>query len=214
MVRKSSIWWAVLISFVAVAFIASGCAKRQFVKEGAVPQTAEPSKTVQAKPPMGQKREVTPEVPKPLEKPKEQILPSKAEGAPTGKITEEAERISKPEMKPVPLDLLGLRLQFAFDDYNLSAQSKETLDRVASWLKKDPKVAIQIQGFTCDIGTAEYNLALGDRRANSAKKYLEALGVEPSKLSSISYGEERPRVPDIDEAHRSMNRRDEFVMVK
>ncbi len=62
--------------------------------------------------------------------------------------------------------------------------------------------------------TAEYNLALGGRRVNSAKQFLEGLGVKASRLSTISYGEEKPRVPNADEKHRSMNRRDEFFTVK
>jgi len=207
MVRKSSVWLVVLISVVAIAFIASGCAKKQIVKQEVTPQTAVVPK----------KEEAKPEVPKPVEKPKEAAPAPKAEVAPVEKPKEEAkavgkpEAVAKPEVRHAPLDLSGLRLQFAFDDYNLSTQSKENLDKVASWMKKDPNARIQVQGYTCDIGTAEYNLALGDRRANGAKKYLEVLGVDPARLSTISYGEERPRVPNTDEAQRSMNRRDEFV---
>jgi len=210
MVRKSSLWLLVLISVVAIAFVASGCAKKQIVKQEVTPQTAVVPKRVEAKP----------EVPKAVEKPKEAAPAPKAEVPPVAKPKEEAkemgkpEAVAKPEVKPAPLGLSGLRLQFAFDDYNLSTQSEENLDKVASWMKKDPNARIKIQGYTCDIGTAEYNLALGDRRANSAKKYLEVLGVEPARLSTISYGEERPTVPNTDEAHRSMNRRDEFVAGK
>jgi peptidoglycan-associated lipoprotein len=220
MVRKSSVWLVVLISVVAIAFIVSGCAKKQIVKQETTPQTAVVPKKEEAKSVVPKKEEAKPEVPKPVEKPKEQAPAPKAEVAPIAKPKEEAKTVSKTEavvkseIKPVSLDLSGLHLQFAFDDYNLSTQSKENLDKVASWMKKDPNARIEIQGYTCDIGTAEYNLALGERRANSAKKYLEALGVEAARLSTISYGEERPRVPNIDEGHRSMNRRDEFVAGK
>ena len=220
MVKKSSVWLVVLMSVVAIAFIASGCAKKQIVKQEVTPQTAGVPKKEEAKPLVPKKEEAKPEVANPVEKPKEQASAPKAEVAPLAKPKEEAkatskpEAVVKPEIKPVSLDLSGLRLQFGFDDYNLSTQSEENLEKVASWMKKDPNASIKIQGYTCDIGTAEYNLALGDRRANSAKKYLEALGVDPARLSTISYGEERPRVPNTDEAHRSMNRRDEFVMAK
>ncbi|HSR09921.1 MAG TPA: OmpA family protein, partial [Thermodesulfobacteriota bacterium] len=112
------------------------------------------------------------------------------------------------------LDTAGLRLQFAFDDYSLSARSKENLEKVAAWMKQANNAKIQVEGHTCDIGTNEYNLALGERRANSAKTYLEGLGVSSARISTISYGEERPLVPNSDEANRSKNRRDEFVVAK
>ena len=81
-------------------------------------------------------------------------------------------------------------------------------------MKNNPDVKVQIQGNTCNIGTSEYNLALGDQRATSAKAYLEKLGISGSRLSTVSYGLERPRVPNTDEANRSLNRRDEFVPAK
>jgi len=120
----------------------------------------------------------------------------------------------KAETKPAPLALNALRIQFAFDDYSLSARSKENLEKIGTRMKQNPHIKIQIQGNTCDIGTSEYNLALGDRRAVSAKEYLAALGVEASRLATISYGEEKPRVPNSDEANRSLNRRDEFVTIQ
>ena len=118
-----------------------------------------------------------------------------------------AEKVAAP-------DLRELRIQFAFDDYNLSTHSKENLEKIAGWMSKDSAAKIQIEGHTCDIGTPEYNLALGERRANSAKKYLEGLGVNTTRISTISYGEERPMVPNSDEANRSKNRRDEFLQSK
>ena len=81
-------------------------------------------------------------------------------------------------------------------------------------MNRNPQTKVQVEGHTCDIGTAEYNLALGERRATSAKMYLERLGISPSRLSTISYGEERPMVPNKEEANRTKNRRDEFVKMK
>jgi peptidoglycan-associated lipoprotein len=109
---------------------------------------------------------------------------------------------------------VSLRIQFAFDDYSLSTKAKENLEKLAAWMNKNAGEKIQIEGHTCDIGTAEYNLALGERRANSAKKYLEGLGVAAGRMSTISYGEERPLVPNKNEAERSKNRRDEFIKTK
>jgi peptidoglycan-associated lipoprotein len=147
---------------------------------------------------------------KPMEKPNP-VLPQqpKAEVAPKSKM----EASPKAEPKPVPLDLNALRLQFAFDDYTLSTLAKKNLEKISAWMKENPNAKIQIQGNTCNIGTEEYNLALGDRRAYSPKEFMVALGIDPSRLTTISYGEEKPRGPNIDESNRSLNRRDDFVVV-
>jgi peptidoglycan-associated lipoprotein len=110
--------------------------------------------------------------------------------------------------------LAGLRIFFAFDDYSLATKSKENLEKLGAWMTRNAEVKVQIEGNTCDIGTAEYNLALGERRATSAKMYLERLGINPQRISTISYGEERPMVPNKDDENRSKNRRDEFVKMK
>jgi peptidoglycan-associated lipoprotein len=127
---------------------------------------------------------------------------------------EERKVEARPEEKPAPFDLAGLRIQFAFDDFNLSSKAKGNLEKVASWMSKNPAAKIQIEGHTCEIGTNEYNLALGERRANSAKRYLEGLGVSSRRISTISYGEERPLDPGHTEDARSKNRRDEFVATR
>jgi peptidoglycan-associated lipoprotein len=159
------------------------------------------------------KEEAKPQAPQALEKPKEEAsLPTAM--APAEKPKEET--MPKEAAKPVenPFDLAGSRIQFAFDDYSLSSKSEDRLNRVAEWLKKNPDTKVQIQGYTCDIGTDEYNLALGEERAESAEKYLERMGVDSNRLSRISYGKERPMLPNSDEENRSLNRRDEFVMLK
>lgn len=204
MFKKSSVWLVVLISVVTIAFVASGCAKKQVVKEETAAKPA-----VEAK-----KEEPKPEVAKAVERPKKEA--PKAETAPAEKPKEEAkpEAVAKPEEKPASIDLAALRIQFAFDDYNLSTKAKDPLEKIASWMSKNPTTKIQIQGYTCEIGTSEYNLALGDRRANSAKSYLEALAVSSGRISTISYGEERPLDPGHTEEARSKNRRDEFVAIK
>ena len=211
MLRKPSVWSVLLISLVAVAFISTGCAKKQVIKEEAV---AKPDVEVK-------KEEPNPEPAIEVEKPKEEA-PQPAEAAPIEKPKEEAKlelkeeplAEAKPVEKPAPLDLPGLRIQFAFDDYNLSSHARENLEKVASWLSKNLAAKIQIEGHTCEIGTSEYNLALGERRANSAKRYLEGLGVISGRISTISYGEERPLDPDHTEEARSKNRRVEFVGTK
>jgi peptidoglycan-associated lipoprotein len=139
------------------------------------------------------------------------MKPTPAPSAPKEEAKKEA---APPAAMPAPIDLTAMRIWFAFDDYNLSTHSKENLEKIASWMSKNATARIQIQGNTCDIGTAEYNLALGERRAGSAKKYLEGLGVSADRLSTISYGLERPLVPNTNEENRSKNRRDEFVEMK
>jgi peptidoglycan-associated lipoprotein len=202
MFKKTSIWVIVLISVIAIAFIASGCAKKQVVKEEAA-----------AKPMVETKKEEPKAAPTPAPPaPKEEAKAAPAPPAP--KEEAKLEAAAKPQEKPAPVDLAGLRIQFAFDDYNLSTRSKENLEKIANWMSKTPAGKIQVQGNTCNIGAAEYNLALGERRANSAKKYLQGLGVSADRLSTISYGVEKPLAPNTNEENRSKNRRDDFVEIK
>jgi peptidoglycan-associated lipoprotein len=135
------------------------------------------------------------------------------EAAPPPKVEPKPEA-APPKPAPEPIDLVSLRIQFAFDDYTLSTKSKENLEKLAAWMSRSRAEKVQIEGHTCDIGTSEYNLALGERRANSAKKYLEGLGIASARISTISYGEERPLVPNKNESERSKNRRDEFIKTK
>ena len=200
MIKESTFLLVILAFLVGIALVATGCSKKQVVKEEAAgkPVTAEKIEPM--------KTEKQPQVPPPPVTPPEQKAQAKMEPRREGPAIGEE--------KSAPFDLSGKRIQFAFDDYSLSAKAKEKLDEIASWMKKSSGIKIQIQGNTCDIGTDDYNLALGDQRAMSAKKYLEALGLESARLSTISYGEERPMVPNSDEKNRSLNRRDEFVLMK
>jgi peptidoglycan-associated lipoprotein len=197
MFKKSSWWLVILVCVLAVCFLVTGCSKKSMVKEEAAGRQAP---AVEAKK----------EAPAPVVPPKEEAKPAPPAPAPAPEAKVEA----APPAPPETIDLVGLRLQFAFDDYSLSSKSKENLEKLAGWMKRTEDVKIQIEGHTCDIGTNEYNLALGERRATSAKTYLESLGVFSGRISTISYGEERPLVPNLDEANRSKNRRDEFVMAK
>ena len=94
-----------------------------------------------------------------------------------------------------PEDLVvnvGDRVFFDFDKYDLKPRAREVLERQATWLKRFPDVRIIVEGHCDERGTREYNLALGERRANAAKDYLVSLGVDPSRVRTISYGKERP----------------------
>lgn len=102
---------------------------------------------------------------------------------------------------------VGDRVFFAFDSAVLDDAARQTLERQATWLQQFPSVSATIEGHADERGTREYNLALGDRRATSAKNYLVALGVDPARLRTISYGKERPADPGHDETAWALNRR-------
>ena len=102
---------------------------------------------------------------------------------------------------------VGDRIFFGYDSSVVDDAGRETLQRQATWLQQFPDVPVYIEGHTDSTGTREYNLALGERRANAAKNYLEALGVPGSRLTAVSYGEERPADPgETPDAH-ALNRR-------
>lgn len=106
-------------------------------------------------------------------------------------------------------------IYFDFDKSDLREDARNALAKNAETLLKSMKGAkIQIAGNCDERGSAEYNLALGERRAKSAMQYLLTLGVQPDRLSVISYGKEKPAVDGHDEAAWAKNRRDEFVLVK
>ena len=98
-------------------------------------------------------------------------------------------------------------IHFDVDMYDIDPQARSVLDSQAAWLAKYPNVRATIEGHADERGTREYNLALGDRRANAAKNYLVARGVSPSRLTTISYGKERPVAMGSDEAAYAQNRR-------
>lgn len=98
-------------------------------------------------------------------------------------------------------------VNFALDMYDIDPTARAILDSQAEWLARYPNVRITIEGHCDERGTREYNLALGDRRANSAKNYLAAKGVSPSRMTTISYGSERPVAQGSDDASWAQNRR-------
>jgi peptidoglycan-associated lipoprotein len=101
---------------------------------------------------------------------------------------------------------------FAFDSSNLEGDTKSALEANASYLKSNTNVDVQVEGHCDERGGRQYNLALGERRAKAVRDYLVALGVESKRISTISYGSERPKVEGHDEAAWSQNRRANFVI--
>ncbi len=101
----------------------------------------------------------------------------------------------------------GDRIFFAFDSSEISSEARQILQRQAEWLRRYPNVTVTIEGHCDERGTREYNLALGERRAAAAKNVLVALGIPASRLSTISYGKERPAVLGSTEEAYAQNRR-------
>ena len=104
-------------------------------------------------------------------------------------------------------------IHFDFDKFFLTDEAKETLSKKASWLLDNPDISITIEGHCDERGTNEYNMALGERRANSAMKYFVNAGVDAGRISTISYGEERPLVSESNETAWAKNRRDQFRII-
>ncbi|BDV43789.1 peptidoglycan-associated lipoprotein [Geotalea uraniireducens] len=175
-----------------LAALTAGCAKKDLVKqETPIPATTAP----QAAPaPAPQKSEV------PSAQPVKEEAVKAAPATPPATVADLKESLET--------------IYFAFDSSLLSDQARNTLVKNVDYLKANPMAKIQIAGNCDERGSDEYNLALGERRAQSAKKYLETMGITGDRLSTISYGKEKPVDPGHDEAAWAKNRRDDFVVIK
>jgi peptidoglycan-associated lipoprotein len=105
-------------------------------------------------------------------------------------------------------------IRFDFDRYNIRPQDAEILKQDYAWFKENPDTHVRIEGNCDERGTVEYNLVLGQKRADSAKSYLTTLGVETKMIETVSYGKERPVDPGHNEVAWAKNRRDHFVPLK
>lgn len=104
-------------------------------------------------------------------------------------------------------------IHFDYDEYYIRADAKPVLEVNAAWLKKFPSIKILIEGHCDERGTEEYNLALGERRANSTFDYLVSLGINPDRIKIISYGKSQPLEPGHNEFAWQRNRRAQFVII-
>ncbi len=102
---------------------------------------------------------------------------------------------------------VGDRVFFGSDAYDINSEARMTLEKQAKWLGQYTGLSITVEGHADERGTREYNLALGERRANSIKNYLVALGVDPRRVDTVTYGKERPAVPGNNAQAWSQNRR-------
>jgi peptidoglycan-associated lipoprotein len=141
------------------------------------------------------------------------------EEAERGKIDEKSleaslEKKEYPGIEGVFLESSLLNdIHFGFDRYDLTPKAREILSQNANLLLQHSRVKIQIEGHCDARGTIEYNLALGERRATTAKEYLVSLGVSPDRVSTISYGEEMPVDPRSNEEAWAKNRRGHFIIL-
>lgn len=175
-----------VVALGVVALMAAGCAKDEVVKKDE---------------PVVQQQTVAPEpAPQPVPQPEPPKPEPKVEEATAAKASE------------------AISLETVYFDFDKSDLRKDTLDVLAknaeALLKKDADAKIKIEGHCDERGTDEYNLALGDRRAKSVAGHLIKLGVAADRISTISYGKEKPAVEGHDEAAWAKNRRAEFVIVK
>jgi peptidoglycan-associated lipoprotein len=134
-------------------------------------------------------------------------------------VVEEKPVVKKEEPAPAPVVVSKVPdvvmqedIYFEFDKSTLTPAAQDNLLRKAEWLRENPDATVTIEGNCDERGTNEYNLALGDRRAESAKAFLGDLGIDPARMTTISYGEERPVDPRHNEEAWAKNRRAHFVV--
>jgi peptidoglycan-associated lipoprotein len=191
MMKKMMIVLVVLCFAGASMFMMASCAKKQVRVEEAAPTVTAPEKA--EKPAMGEE------------------AARKAEEERQARLRElEAAQKLRAEM----MAFESQNIYFDFDKSELKAPARAILENKAGWLREHGEYKVRIEGNCDERGTNEYNLALGERRANSAYKYLNALGVSASRMTTISYGEERPVCTEHNEACWAKNRRDDFKLYK
>ena len=115
-------------------------------------------------------------------------------------------------IRPAVKEVVFEDVHFDFDRYSLRPEATRALDEAVKSLQDNAQLRIEVEGHTCNIGTAEYNLALGERRANAVRDYLTSRGIGVDRLRTVSYGEERPKHDNSREETRRLNRRAALVV--
>ncbi len=149
---------------------------------------------------------------KPQVKPQKKQATSKPEPAPQPKVQATPQKPVKKSIEQIQKELQ--MIHFDFDKYNIKPDTKTSLENIAKVLEDNPDIKVQIAGYCDERGSVEYNLALGEKRAQAAKDYLVTLGVAPGRLATISYGKSDPLNPAHNKKAWTENRRDEFHIVK
>ena len=126
----------------------------------------------------------------------------------------EEELFQQKSLEELNKDQVLKMIHFDFDMYAIREDMKPVMQANANWLLKFPSVEVLVEGHCDERGTIEYNIALGEKRAEAAKNYLVSLGLNAAKVKIISYGKSKPLVQGVDEASYFQNRRAEFVITK
>jgi peptidoglycan-associated lipoprotein len=220
--KRNLIILTLLVFACSSVFLLSSCAKKQVVaEEEEITAPAEPEVEIaveEALPPEEVAEEKAEEVVVEVEEEEE---PEKEEMAEVETLEEvELARIREAEAEEKALrerraaQFEGESIYFDFDKSFIKTEYRPVLEGKGDFLKDSPYTHIRIEGNCDERGTNEYNLALGERRANSAKNFLVSLGVSPDRIETISYGEERPLFLGHNEQAWSQNRRDDFVIIE
>ena len=135
---------------------------------------------------------------------------SAVSGSPSSAVSSSEIKGPQPGTQDALLVDVGDRVFYATDSSSLSAEARKTVGVLAMWLNSNPSVTLALEGHADERGTREYNLALGERRANAVRDYLIDLGVNVNRLQTISFGKERPAILGSNEAAWSQNRRAVF----
>lgn len=186
--KKNAVGFLLVAGFVAL--MANGCAKQELVKKD---ETVAPTANTAVQP--AENKEV--------KAPAEQTTPVQETT-----LNDSTKQATSKEQLQAALE----KIYFGFDSTELDDTARAALAKDSELLLKNSTVKVRIEGNCDERGSAEYNLALGEKRAKVAKKYLETMGIPAANLSTISYGKEKPEDPGHGEAAWAKNRRDEFVV--
>ncbi|MDD5168746.1 MAG: peptidoglycan-associated lipoprotein Pal [Syntrophales bacterium] len=191
MKRKRILFMMVVLSIFVVSGV--GCSKKTEIRQDAAAQQAPVAETKKVVDDKAAKEKT-----------------ARDEAARRKALEDEAMRQKAPKAEAVTSVLTDIH--FDFDKYVIASKDRAVLDKIAAWLKQSTPKMMTIEGHCDERGTTEYNLALGEKRAVEAKKYLVSLGVSAKILNTISYGEERPLDPGHNEEAWAKNRRDHFLV--
>ena len=191
MIKKQGILSVTMVFAIASLFLITSCAKQQISEQAVTP-------------PPAPKAQVVPPPPR--------VDTAAMEQAERERKARLAEMEMANKLRDEVRAFEAETIYFDFDRSELKSSARAVLAKKAEWLRKNPQFSMNIEGHCDERGTIEYNLALGERRANAAWKFLNALGVSGSRMTTISYGEESPADPAHNAAAWARNRRDEFKL--
>jgi peptidoglycan-associated lipoprotein len=193
---RKTLWWMLIVAItVGLAFSVSGCGKKKVTAEDEMGATVEDT------------------APKPgepgYEKIYEESMAAKEESLEAQAAMEKEHEVLEGRTS-APL----LPIYFDFDKSNIREDQRARIEKNAAFLKQNKGAKVRIEGNCDERGTNEYNMALGERRALSAKKYLKNLGIHEDRMHTLSFGEEKPLLHGHDEYSWAQNRRDDLVVIK